>query len=153
MTAYFDPTPETGRAFVLRGIEGPVTMLNLLRFRETADYSADPDLAPDTPISGAEAYELYIAHTLPHLAASGGEMLFMGDGGPWLIGPVSERWDAAMLIRQASVDAFMGWAKNEAYLYGLGHRTAGIEDSRLLPLVQRTAKRKTDTPAYLTISA
>jgi hypothetical protein len=57
-----------------------------------------------------------------------------------------------MLIRQASVEAFLGWANDEAYIYGLGHRTAAIEDSRLLPLVQRTASRAADRP-YLKLSA
>lgn len=37
---------ESGRAFVARAIQGEVVMLNLLRFREVADYSATPDLAP-----------------------------------------------------------------------------------------------------------
>ena len=37
----------------MRQTAGNVVMLNLLRFREVADYSAYPDLAPPTPISGA----------------------------------------------------------------------------------------------------
>jgi hypothetical protein len=32
--AYLDPADESARALFRRGIEGPVTMLNLLRFRE-----------------------------------------------------------------------------------------------------------------------
>lgn len=53
MTAYLEPTQESGRDFVMRGIAGPVVMLNLLRFRAVADYSATPELAPAAPISGA----------------------------------------------------------------------------------------------------
>ena len=63
---------------------GTIVMLNLLRFRKVADYSVSPKLAPDTPISGAEAYDRYVAHTLPHLNASGGDVLFLGEGGPFL---------------------------------------------------------------------
>ena len=51
--AYLEPTQEQGRAFFSRGIVGGVVMLNLLRFRATADYSAAPELEPDSPISGA----------------------------------------------------------------------------------------------------
>lgn len=40
-----------------------------------------------------------------------------------------------MVVRQNSVAAFMAFAGDPAYLAGLGHRTAAIEDSRLLPLV------------------
>ena len=65
--SYFEPTQESGRALVMRGIRGEVVMLNLLRFREVADYSANPELAPETPIAGAVAYDRYIAHTLPYL--------------------------------------------------------------------------------------
>lgn len=66
---YLEPTQEAGRAFLTRKITGSVVMLNLLRFRRVADYSATPHLAPQTPISGAAAYQLYIDHTLPFLEA------------------------------------------------------------------------------------
>jgi len=134
---YLDPTQEAGRDFLMRGIEGEVVMLNLLRFREVADYSATPQLEPEEPISGAAAYELYMDHTLPFLQESGGDLEFMGDGGAFLIGPSDERWDLAILVRQHSVGAFMEFAANEAYLEGMGHRAAAISDSRLLPLVAR----------------
>ena len=133
---YLDVTQEAGRDFMMRGIEGPVVMLNLLRFRATADYAGAPELAPEAPISGAEAFQLYIDHTLPHLRASGGELLFLGKGGPFLIGPEAEYWDMAMLVKQASVQSFLAFAGNEPYLGGLGHRTAALEDARLLPLVE-----------------
>lgn len=132
---YLDVTQEAGRDFFMRGITGPVVMLNLLRFRDMADYSGSPELAPAEPASGAAAFDAYVAHTLPFLRASGGELLFMGNGGPWLIGPAGERWHRAMLVRQASVEAFMQWNSDAEYLKGIGHRTAALEDSRLLPLV------------------
>jgi len=134
MTAYLEPTQTAGRDFIMRGIQGEVVMLNLLRFRQIADYSAAPHLAPDTPISGAEAYDLYIAHTLPFLRESGGNLVFLGAGGTYLVGPSDERWDMAMLVRQSSVDSFLAFSGNEDYLAGMGHRTAALEDSRLLPL-------------------
>jgi len=131
---HLEPTREAGREFLQRGIEGGVVMLNLLRLRAVADYSAHPELAPPTPISGAAAYERYVAHTLPYLRESGGELLFLGSGGPFLIGPADERWDLAMLVRQKNVQSFMTFASHPAYLAGLGHRVAALEDSRLLPL-------------------
>ncbi|MDR2788930.1 MAG: DUF1330 domain-containing protein, partial [Candidatus Accumulibacter sp.] len=133
------PTQESGREFFTRGIPGSVVMLNLMRFRPVADYSANPSLAPDSPISGEAAYRLYMEHTLPFLEASGGEVLFYGKGGAFLIGPDSERWDAAMLVRQSNVASFLAFASNQDYLSGIGHRLAALEDSRLLPLVQEPA--------------
>jgi hypothetical protein len=136
---YLEPSDEAGRAFFARGLRGPVVMLNLLRFRRVADYSATPELAPSEPISGEEAYGRYIEHTRPFLGASGGEVRFLGKGGAVLIGPGEERWDVAMLVRQRSADAFLAFATNPGYLAGLGHRTAALEDSRLLPLVEASA--------------
>lgn len=136
MQTYLEPTQKAGRALLMRGIQGEVVMLNLLRLRQVADYAAHPELAPAQPISGAEAYDRYIAHTLPYLTESGGALLFLGEGGPFLIGPERERWDCTMLVKQSSVQAFMAFADHDAYLAGLGHRTAAVEDSRLLPLVQ-----------------
>jgi hypothetical protein len=136
-TTYLEPTQLAGRALWQRAIVGPVVMLNLLRFRAVADYSHAPELAPPVPISGAEAFDRYITHTLPFLRASGGDLVFLGDGGPLLIGPEAERWDLVMLVRQSSIESFMQFATNPAYTAGLAHRTAALEDSRLLPIVER----------------
>ena len=134
MQSYLEPTQESGRAFFTRGMAGKVVMLNLLRFRATADYSATPQLAPAGPITGEAAYRLYMLHTLPHLERSGGRIIFYGRGGEFLVGPSGERWDAVMLVEQSSTAAFMAFATNAEYLAGIGHRTAALEDSRLLPL-------------------
>lgn len=134
MPAYLEPTQESGREFFSRGITGKVVMLNLLRFRAVADYAAAPELAPAQAISGEAAYGLYMRHTLPFLERSGGRVLFHGRGGKLLIGPGDERWDAALLVEQASPAAFMAFASDAAYLAGIGHRTAALEDSRILPL-------------------
>ena len=136
MTRYLEPTWEAGRAFFGGDIAGPVVMLNLLRFRPVADYASAPHLAPASTISGEAAYRLYMHHTLPLLEASGGEVLFYGDGGDWLIGPPGEGWDAAILVRHVSKESFLAFASDPEYLGGLGHRDAALEDSRLLPLVE-----------------
>jgi uncharacterized protein (DUF1330 family) len=128
---------EAGRALFSRGVAGPVVMLNLLRFRDIADYAATPALAPASPVTGAAAFQKYIDHTLPFLERAGGELLFLGDGGPFFIGPPEERWDLAMMVRQSSLAAFMAFASDAAYLAGIGHRTAAVADARLLPLVER----------------
>nr|WP_239538379.1 hypothetical protein [Dyella mobilis] len=117
-------------------MQGSIVMLNLLRFRRTADYSHAPELAPETPITGAAAYFRYIEHSLPHLRESGGELLFLGAADAFLIGPPGERWDMAMLVRQRSTESFLAFASHEAFLAGAGHRAAALEDSRLLPLAE-----------------
>jgi uncharacterized protein (DUF1330 family) len=138
MTTYLTPSMAAGRALIEAAPQGPVVMLNLLRFRALADYSEAPHLAPATPVTGAEAFEAYVAHTLPFLTETGGAVLFRGSatqtGGAYLIGPEAEPWDHVMLVRQNSLASFLSFNENPAYLAGLGHRTAALADSRLLPL-------------------
>ncbi|NBX40918.1 MAG: DUF1330 domain-containing protein [Gammaproteobacteria bacterium] len=134
--AYLDPTQEQGRDFFLSGFTGAVTMLNLLRFRAVADYSMHENLAPPAPITGAQAYLRYMKHTMPYLRASGGELVFYGDSTKFLVGPTDEHWDAAMLVRQSSVQSFLAFATDRDYLAGIGHRVAALSDSRILPLQQ-----------------
>ena len=131
---YIEPSSGADSAFLARKLPGEVVMLNMLEFREVADYSAAPDLAPDEPISGKEAYRRYSDHTLPLLQAAGGSVVYSGVGGPYLIGPVDKTWDLVLLVRHRSVQAFMAFATDQEYLAGAGHRTAALKDSRLLPL-------------------
>ncbi len=135
---YLAPTQELGRRFVMRGLTGNVIMLNLIRLRTVADYSDFPDLAPESPVSGRAAYDLYIEHTLPYLEKSGGRLDFLAEGGSWLIGPEDERWDLALLVRQKDMETFFGFEQDPDYMKILGHRTAAVEDSRLLPLAEIT---------------
>ena len=134
MTTYMDATDANAVALFQRGISGEIVMLNLLRLRGTADYSNHPQLAPDSPITGAEAYERYIKHTLPYLNETGGDLLYLGKGGQYFIGPENEGWDLAMLVRQNSLEDFIAFATHEEYLKGVGHRDAAVYDSRILPL-------------------
>lgn len=141
-TCYLEPTQAAGCAFVMRQLKGSIVMLNLLRFRDTADYSAHPALAPPAPITGTAAFQRYIEHTLPYLHESGGEVSFLGTGGDYLIGPPGERWDLVMLVRQHSVESFLAFASHQGYLAGMGHRVAALEDSRLLPLSEIASPRR-----------
>ena len=134
MTTWLEATDEAAMQLFSRQIDGPITMLNLLRFRDTADYSAFPDLDPGATISGREAYQRYIEHTLPYLHATGGALDLLGNAGHFFVGPPDEVWDAAMLVRQNSLQDFLAFATNEAYLAGVGHRTAALIDSRILPI-------------------
>jgi uncharacterized protein (DUF1330 family) len=131
---YLHPTQEAGRKYFSKPSKGSVVMLNLLKFREFADYSKSPELAPANKISGKEAYQLYIQHTLPFLKAAGSEVIYQGKSAHFLIGPEEETWDVVLLVKHTSAAKFMKFASDEGYLAGAGHRTAALEDSRLLPI-------------------
>lgn len=131
-------TPEAGKKFYLDfSQKGKVVMLNLLRFKLKADYSSLDSIAPENQISGREAYDLYMEATLPHLEKAGSQVLFYGDSKNFVIGPEQEEWDAVLLVEYESVLKFMEFARDKEYLKTSGHRTAALEDSRLLPISER----------------
>lgn len=131
---YFDVSDAQGAAFFGSPDEGPVVMLNLLRFRDAADYSHAPALAPQGVITGREAYARYMRELQPLLEASGGEVLFSGTSTHFLIGPQDESWDYVLLVRQASKASFLAFARDPEAQRITAHRNAAISDSRLLPI-------------------
>lgn len=132
--AYREVSPEQGARFFGAPDAGEIIMLNLLRFRDRADYSHAPELEPAGGSSGRAAYDRYVEEMTPLLEASGGKVLFSGRAGDFLIGPSDERWDYALLVRQASKAAFLAFATDPQAQRATVHRTAAIADSRLLPL-------------------
>jgi uncharacterized protein (DUF1330 family) len=132
---HIEPSQEALAAFFSSPPLGPVVMLNLLRFRDEADYTRSPQLAPSSPVSGEEAYRLYAGATMPFLAKAGADVIYQGKSNAFLIGPSDENWDLVLLVRYPDVQAFMGMVTNPDYLAGAGHRTAALLDSRLLPMI------------------
>ncbi len=111
-------------------------MMNLLRFKPKADYTNLESLKPDQEITGEEAYQLYMDYTLPELEKAGGKIIFYGKSNSFLIGPESENWDAILLVGHQSVAKFIEFSQNKDYLKTAGHRSAALEDSRLLPITE-----------------
>ncbi|PCJ92812.1 MAG: DUF1330 domain-containing protein [Flavobacteriaceae bacterium] len=134
MNTYIDVTPEAGKEFFTKQHKGEIVMLNLLKYKKIADYSDIESLSPGKEITGNEAYQLYIEHTLPILKKAGSTVLFYGKGDAFLIGPENQKWDAVLLVKHKSVSKFMEFAQDPTYLAGAGHRKAALEDSRLLPI-------------------
>jgi hypothetical protein len=75
-----------------------------------------------------------MCHAMSFLQESGGRLMFCGRGGRRPNGPPGPRRDAVVLLEQSSPAAFMAIASDTGYLAGIGHRTAALEDSRLVPL-------------------
>ena len=137
METYIESNPEAGKKFYQHFHDkGKIVMVNVLKFRQTADYTNMAHLNPGRPISGEEAYQLYMDHTLPELNKAGGRIVYYGNAGSFLIGPEAVKWDAVLLVEHQSVARFIEFAQNENYLKTAGHRTAALEDSRLLPTTE-----------------
>ncbi|GGY73137.1 DUF1330 domain-containing protein [Marinobacter zhanjiangensis] len=109
----------------------PVVMLNLLKFREQADYEE-----PRAGISGREAYKEYGRGAIRCIHGVGGELVWSGAPTGTLIGPEEEQWDEVLLVRYPSLDAFLEMIDSPEYKAIVHHRTAAIDDSRLVPMLE-----------------
>ena len=107
----------------------PVVMLNLLRFGEQAAYPPDHEAEP---CSGQEAFGRYGQAVAPLLASWGAESVWQGQQAAMLIGPQDKDWHLAVLVRYPSAGAFVDMTTSEEYLAIVAHRTAALEDSRLI---------------------
>jgi uncharacterized protein (DUF1330 family) len=104
-------------------------MINLLRYRERAAY---PEGFEAEPCSGREAYLRYGAEAARRIASVGGRMLWMGSVRATVIAPESEEWDDAVLVEYPSRKAFFEMVSQPEYQAVAPHRTAALEDSRLI---------------------
>ena len=126
MTGYIDPTKETFAAFRENDRPGPIHMLNLVRFRDKAQY---PDGREAT---GAEAYAAYGRESLPVLSRLGGRIVRRGSFELMLIGPGQEAWDACFIAEYPSVAVFVEMIRDPVYREAVKHRQAAVADSRLV---------------------
>lgn len=125
-----EPTPEQLRDLLAGEIDEPLLMLNLLRFRERADYPADFDAEP---CSGEQAYQRYGTGALVALGKVGARPVWAAEAGGVVIGPADEAWDQAFLVYYPSLAAFIEMTtRDPGYAAVLPHRTAALADSRLI---------------------
>jgi len=125
-----EPSPEKLQRLIAEVTDdSPLVMINLLRYRDRAEYPQGSDA---TPCSGAEAYQRYAALVLPMLDELGAKLLWRGSVRHMVIGPASEEWDEALLVQQPSRRAFLTLVSRPDYLRAAVHRGAALADSRLI---------------------
>ncbi len=132
---HLDPSPEQ-IAQVMADVEsndGPIRMINLLKFRDVADYGDLPDPAGDDgPSTGAEAYALYGSLAFPQVEAVGGTQFYGAAVHQTVIGPDDEDWDMVVIVEYAKRASFLEMVATPAYQACAHHRTAALENSRLI---------------------
>lgn len=128
-----DPTADQVRALRDHGPEGPIVMVNLLKFRERAAY---PEGSDAEPCSGAEAYARYQhAFTITVGATSQAQVLYEGPVARVFIGDPAAReadWDKVLIVRYPTRQHFLAMMANAEYRAALVHRYAGLERTVLL---------------------
>ena len=113
--SHLDRTEEQTDIFKDLDIEGPVLMLNMLRFKKNG---------------GREKYLEYGKAIAPLLANAGGKPVNRWDARLSLIG--DEDWDAILVVEYPSREAFLGMVQSEEYQPVKQLRNAALEDSRLV---------------------
>ena len=118
--SYINPSPEQMSALGTLDLDGPLVMLNLLRFAKDG---------------GAEEYARYGAAAGPFLRAAGASVRYLGDVVATVIGP--DEWDEIILVQYPSVGAFFEMVGSPDYPSDL--RAGALADSRLYCTQERTA--------------
>jgi uncharacterized protein (DUF1330 family) len=94
-----DPAGADLKRFLAEDTGGPVVMLNLLRFAD----------------GGRPTYERYAREIRRFLDGLGAEVLYVGDCSTTLVAPQDHEWDAVLLVRYPSREAFSRMVADPEY--------------------------------------
>lgn len=117
------PNDKQMKEFTEGDIDTPIYMVNLLKFKNKAEYED----GRKTNLSGEEAYAIYGLEVMEHLKKIGGELIFSGVVNRLMLGEVEELWDWIAVVRYPSRKAMLEMITNPDYLESEKHRSAGLE--------------------------
>ena len=116
------PNASQMAGFVGGSSDGPIYMLNLLKYREKAEY-AD---GRETGLTGREAYALYAQGVRKLLKEFGGSLSFEASVGRLTIGEVEELWDDVAIAMYPSRAAMLQMMQSDKMQEIGQHRAAGL---------------------------
>ncbi len=116
------PTAEQIEGFLAPDAAGPIFMVNLLKFKERAEYED----GRETPLSGREAYALYAAEVAKVITQVGGKLIFGANVERLMLGEVEELWDQVAIAMYPSRAAMFEMIQLPEYAAISVHRTAGL---------------------------
>jgi uncharacterized protein (DUF1330 family) len=115
-------SPDRVKEMMEEGPEGPIYMINLLKFKEKAEYED----GRETDLTGYEAYQIYSKAVAKLLSAFGGKGFFAGDVTFLALGQVEDLWDeVAIAMYPKRADLFRMSSSKEWQEIAV-HRTAGL---------------------------
>ena len=101
--------------------DGPIYMVNLMKYHEVAQYTDDAGV--DKPISGREADDRYNPTSI--LAKIGATIVFVGDVVGNHVG--SEDWDRIAIVRYATRKSFIDMQTRKDFGEKHVHKAAGMQ--------------------------
>lgn len=116
------PNKEQIEGFFEPDAKGPIYMVNLLKFKEKAEYED----GRDTNLSGAEAYQLYGDAVAQLLTQFGGSFAFEGSVERLMLGEVEELWDKVAIAIYPSRAAMLEMMQSSVMKEISAHRAAGL---------------------------
>lgn len=116
------PNAEQMDEFLAPGAEGPIYMINLLKFKDRAEYED----GRETTLSGRDAYLLYSAGVVELLARVGGSLGFDARVERLMLGEVEELWDEVAIAMYPSRAAMLEMISMPEYGEIHVHRSAGL---------------------------
>ena len=130
-SSYIDPSPANFQAFKDRPRDEPIHMLNLLEYREQAEYPQGHEHA-GKGWSGRRAYEEYGKTSGPIFRRVGGTIVWRGSFQTMVTGPDAKRWHDGFVAQYPNAGAFFEMIKDPEYQQAVVNRTAALVDSRLM---------------------
>lgn len=115
-------SPDRMAAMAEPGPDGPIFMVNLLRFKDHAEYED----GRTTELTGREAYALYGRAVFEILPEYGAEPVFMGDVTFLSLGQVEDLWDEVAIVKYPNRAALLAMSTSAEWQEAAVHRTAGL---------------------------
>ncbi|MFT7598657.1 MAG: hypothetical protein ACI8TP_001580 [Acidimicrobiales bacterium] len=104
------------------GPDGPISMVNLLKFKEHAEYED----GRETDLSGREAYQIYGREVSKLIRQYGGKVTFVGDVTFLALGQVEDLWDEVAIAQYPSRVELWEMSTSPEWLEISVHRAAGL---------------------------
>ena len=117
------PNENQIKELVERIDDGPVVMINLLKFRPQAKGEE---------CTGAVAYGRYANAVRAMIEDLGGRTVWTGRADQILIGDSQQDWDMAVLVEYPTRRAFLEMVSQPEYQQIHAHRDAGLERTSLI---------------------
>nr|WP_321441274.1 DUF1330 domain-containing protein [uncultured Hyphomonas sp.] len=136
----FPSDPARMQQMLEKGPDGPIFMVNLLKFKDKAEY----DDGRETDLSGHDAYMIYGRAVADILPKFGGQAVFAADVTFLALGDVEELWDEVAIAMYPSRADMVRMSLSEEWREAAIHRSAGLKGQLNIETVLPAAQQ--DSP-------
>ena len=116
------PNEKQMEEFLEEGHDEPIFMVNLLKFKDRAEY---PDKR-ESNLSGKEAFAIYSKEVVSHLEKVGGKPIFGSEVTRLMLGEVEDLWDQVAIAMYPNRKAMLKMISDPDYIKSAQHRVAGL---------------------------